>query len=211
MRVNDLASTPISPSALTGAGSVMPRANPSIARVICTSGRDSDRARKNTSGIAAARDDQRAQYARPRRRWWRAACGEGTASTTVMRGPPASSTVFQPIPNAIAGAILDDARRGVVAVEQRGELREVVLDPERRAELESEFAPEVGMNEIVAVLVHREEIALPPRVADAGRRPARMSTLTIRIPNASPFAAMIGAATRSVGTYGFSKRAVVPG
>ena len=54
MRVNDLARTPISPPAFTGAGTTMPRAKASIARVICTSGRDSDRARKNTTGSAAS-------------------------------------------------------------------------------------------------------------------------------------------------------------
>ncbi len=91
---------------------------------------------------------------------------EGTASTTVMRGPPASATVFQPIPKALPARSL--MRRGAesLSAEQRPELREVVLDPERRAELEPEFSPDIGMNQIVALLVHNIEIALPPRVAD---------------------------------------------
>ena len=76
-----------------------------------------------------------------------------------MRGPPASFTVFQPIPKPLPARSLM-TRGADSSPRAAGELREVVLDPERRAELESEFAPDIGMNEIVAPLLHREEIAL---------------------------------------------------
>ena len=144
---------------------MMPRANASTARVICTSGRDSERARKNTTGSAAS-----ATTSAPNMLGHGVVLvssrAEGTASTTVMRAPPASATVFQPMPEVVAGAILDEPGFGVVAGERRRKLREVVLNPERRAEFESELAPDVGMDEIVAPIIHHVEVAFPRRVAD---------------------------------------------